>query len=151
MRCARRAHATSVNEATPAGTRTIASYHAHVYFLDAGERARALALRAWVGERFRVQLGRVHDVPIGPHSAPMYQIAFASEHFQALVPWLMLNRLGLSVLVHPNTGRARDDHLVHALWLGSALPVRAEVLPNDLATEGDLSIVVNTQPHLTGE
>ncbi len=127
----------------------IASYHAHIYFRDADERARALDLRAWVAERFLVQLGRVHDRAIGPHSAPMYQIAFAREHFPALVPWLMLNRSALSVLVHPNTGRALDDHLVHALWLGSALPVRAEALSNEPSADPISPIVVNTEPHVT--
>ena len=120
-----------MSEAPLVSMRTIASYHAHVYFRDDAERSRALALRVAIGERFSVQLGRVHDVPVGPHGAPMYQVAFASEHFASLVPWLLLNRGGLSVLVHPNTGRARDDHLEHALWLGSALAVRAEVLSNE--------------------
>ncbi len=47
----------------------------------------------------------------------------------AFVPWLMLNRLGLTVLVHPNTEDARADHLVHALWMGEVLPLNADVLP----------------------
>lgn len=60
----------------------------------------------------------------------MYQIAFAIEVFAELVPFLMLARRGLSVLVHPNTGRARDDHLEHALWLGAPIAVRADTLSN---------------------
>ncbi|MEY4575617.1 MAG: hypothetical protein RL701_320 [Pseudomonadota bacterium] len=109
----------------------IRSYHAHVYFRDPEERGRALQLRAWIDAGFSVQLGRVHDVPVGPHSQPMYQVAFAADTFAAFVPFLLLNRLELSVLVHPNTGRALDDHLVHALWLGERLPVRGEVLSNE--------------------
>lgn len=114
----------------PVSADRIIGYHAHIYFHDAEERARALALRSWIAERFPVQLGRVHDVLVGPHTAPMYQVAFEVSVFPQLVPWLMLNRSALSVLVHPDTGRALDDHLVHALWLGRALPVRAEVLTN---------------------
>jgi DOPA 4,5-dioxygenase len=41
----------------------------------------------------------------------------------------MLNRLGLAVLVHPNTEDARADHLTHALWMGEILPLNADVLP----------------------
>ena len=85
----------------------IHSYHAHVYY-EPATRDVAQALRQRIGERFSVQLGRWHDVPVGPHSAAMYQVAFASEAFAAFVPWLMLNRQGLSVLVHPNTDRERD-------------------------------------------
>ncbi len=59
----------------------------------------------------------------------MYQVAFAPEVFPALVPWLALNRQGLTVLVHPETDRPRDDHLLHALWLGEKLPLKADILP----------------------
>jgi DOPA 4,5-dioxygenase len=112
------------------GTEAIRSYHAHIYFTSPDERATALALRAPIAERYVVTLGRVHDVPIGPHGAPMYQVAFAIEVFPGLVPFLMLERRGLSVLVHPNTGRALDDHVHHALWLGQPIAVRADTLTN---------------------
>jgi aromatic ring-cleaving dioxygenase len=135
----------------PSGTRAIGSYHAHVYFRSPEEREQALALRGWLSERFLVQLGRVHDLPVGPHSAPMYQVAFAKDRFEALVPWLMLNRRGLSVLVHPNTGRARDDHLRHAIWLGDELAIHGDVLSN-AASDGDTSALeTNTLPHLASE
>jgi aromatic ring-cleaving dioxygenase len=97
-------------QAVPKGTGTIRSYHAHLYFRGPDERVAALRVREQIGARFSVQLGRVHDVPVGPHDEPMYQVAFAPETFASFVSWLMLNRQGLSVLVHPNTGRARDDH-----------------------------------------
>jgi DOPA 4,5-dioxygenase len=58
----------------------------------------------------------------------MYQVAFAVEEFPRLVPWLMLNRRGLSVLVHPLTGDDVADHSAHALWLGPPLPLRLEAL-----------------------
>jgi len=81
----------------------IRSYHAHVYYDPATTRGRAEALRQRIGERFAVQLGRWHDLPVGPHTAAMYQVAFAADLFASFVPWLMLNRAGLAVLVHPNT------------------------------------------------
>jgi len=101
----------------------IVSYHAHIYFQGDEQRAAALLLRERIGKRFAVALGRVHEQPIGPHARPMYQVAFNPETFASFVPWLMLNRMGLTVLVHPNTSRARDDHLVNSLWLGEALPI----------------------------
>jgi DOPA 4,5-dioxygenase len=58
----------------------------------------------------------------------MYQVAFAVEDFPRLVPWLMLNRGELVVLVHPNTDDEYDDHAHHAVWLGAKLPLRLEVL-----------------------
>jgi DOPA 4,5-dioxygenase len=40
----------------------------------------------------------------------------------------MLNRDGLSILLHPGTGDAYADHIDHAVWLGSVLPLRVDVL-----------------------
>lgn len=101
----------------------IVSYHAHIYFDGDEQRATALLLRERIAERFTVTLGRVHERPIGPHARPMYQVAFNPETFASFVPWLMLNRMGLTVLVHPNTSRPRSDHLFNSLWLGEVLPI----------------------------
>ena len=80
----------------------IAGYHAHVYY-EPTTRPQAERLRQAMGGRFAVTLGRWHDQPVGPHPQSMYQVAFAAAEFARLVPWLMLNRAGLSILVHPST------------------------------------------------
>jgi aromatic ring-cleaving dioxygenase len=123
----------------------IISYHAHIYFEGDEQRAAALQLRDRIAERFLVALGRVHDRPVGPHARPMYQVAFNPETFASFVPWLMLNRTGLAVLVHPNTAEALRDHLVHSLWLGEMLPILHQ---EDLAkiNEPGGRIVPNTNP-----
>jgi DOPA 4,5-dioxygenase len=36
--------------------------------------------------------------------------------------------MGLAVLVHPQSGRPRDDHTLNAMWMGEVLPVKTEVL-----------------------
>jgi len=109
---------------------TIRSYHAHVYFNTDEERARATLLRQRIDQYFPdALLGRWHDRLVGPHSRPMYQVAFTRDLFATFVPWLMLNRLDLPVLVHPNTAHPRQDHLVYALWFGEILAIRGEVLP----------------------
>ncbi len=113
-----------------ADTDRIEGYHAHVYY-DAATRALAERLRQAMGERFAVTLGRWHDNPVGPHPASMYQVAFAAAEFPRLVPWLMLNRAGLSILVHPRTGNDYEDHARFALWLGTPLPLRLEALRRD--------------------
>src|SRR3954452_3420644 len=58
----------------PIHAQPIVSWHAHVYYDPAATRAVAERVRTAVGERFKVQLGRWHDVPVGPHTAAMYQI-----------------------------------------------------------------------------
>jgi len=120
---------------TPLPIGAITSYHAHIYY-DLGEgRERAARLRTLIGERFVARIGAWHDELVGPHLKPMYQVAFAVELFPTIVPWLMLNRAGLSVLVHPNTRRPRDDHLVNPLWLGEPLPLKGEILPLEVGPD----------------
>jgi aromatic ring-cleaving dioxygenase len=105
----------------------IEGYHAHIYY-DPESRPRAERLREAIGSAFEVQLGRWHDRPVGPHPQAMYQVAFSVAEFPRLVPWLMLNREGLTVLVHPRTGDDYEDHAHQALWLGRVLPLDLESL-----------------------
>jgi aromatic ring-cleaving dioxygenase len=107
----------------------IKAYHAHVYYDARTTRARAARLRRRVAQKFpRAKLGRWHDELVGPHTQSMYQIAFPAGLFATFVPWLMLNREGLAVLLHPETGDDYVDHTAHACWLGRELALRAEVL-----------------------
>lgn len=113
-----------------AETAAIQGWHAHVYYAPE-TRAVAERLREGIAARFpEAVLGRWHDVPVGPHAQAMYQVAFAPALFPALVPFIALNRGGLTVLVHPETGRQKPDHLQHAFWMGAVLPLDASVLPD---------------------
>ena len=57
----------------------------------------------------------------------MFQIAFPVQMMAHFVPWLMLNRDGLTILLHPETGDDYTDHSAHAAWFGAVLPLRLEV------------------------
>ena len=105
----------------------ITGYHAHIYY-DAKTKPIAAELRAAIEDRFTMVMGRWHDEQVGPHPVSMYQVAFAPEEFPRIVPWLMVNRRGLSILVHPNTGDAYEDHKTNALWLGDKQKLRLDFL-----------------------
>jgi DOPA 4,5-dioxygenase len=105
----------------------IDGYHAHIYY-DQASRPTAESLRQALGERFAVYLGRWHDEPVGPHPIPMFEVAFSNADFPRIVPFLMLNRGGLRILVHPQTGDGYEDHATNSLWLGEPVTLRLEIL-----------------------
>ena len=112
-----------VEASQPAGGGTpierIEGYHAHVYFEQrTAEQARALRDR--IGTRFDVTVGRFHERNVGPHPFWSFQVAFEPELFGTIVPWLALNRDGLTVLVHGLSGDAHYDHTALAMWLGES-------------------------------
>ncbi|MEM7069128.1 MAG: DOPA 4,5-dioxygenase family protein [Pseudomonadota bacterium] len=102
-------------------------YHAHVYF-DALtiEQARELCLAA--NENFELRMGRVHEKPVGPHPMWSCQMAFAHDVFADLVSWLALNRDGLIIFIHPETGDVIADHTNHAIWMGEVMPLELDAL-----------------------
>ena len=105
-------------ETTPLNA--ITGYHAHVYFdAETSDAARRLCTRA--GDRFGLRIGRHHEKSVGPHPRWSCQLTLPAPLFGQVIPWLMLNRAGLTVFVHPETGDALRDHRDHALWLGEKL------------------------------
>ena len=116
----------------------IEGYHAHVYY-DSASRAAAERLAEAIGGKFARRFGGFFDKPVGPHPIGNLQIVFTTTEFADFVPWLMLNRGDLDVLIHPLTDDSIDDHSRHALWLGTPVQLRlaamertypAELLPS---------------------
>jgi aromatic ring-cleaving dioxygenase len=105
----------------------IRGFHAHVYY-DAGTKAQAAQLRETMLAKFNTEPGGFSDEPAGPHPVSQLNVIFETSEFQNIVPWLMLNRDGLDVLVHPLTQSSYDDHSKNALWLGNPVPLRLDVL-----------------------
>jgi DOPA 4,5-dioxygenase len=107
----------------------IKGYHAHIYYNPAMTKPAAADLREGIAAAFpSATIGNWHDEAVGPHTVSMYQVVFSTDEFSRVVPWLMLNRAGLDVLVHPLAGNAYDDHTVYAMWLGDKLPLNLDVL-----------------------
>jgi aromatic ring-cleaving dioxygenase len=127
----------------------IESYHAHVYF-EAETRMVAKALYEKIADRFTVQRTQLFEEPVGPHPVPMFECAFTIDVYPTLVPWLMLNRVGLSVLIHPNTDRMLDDHTENPIWLGEKIALKTAGLPSSMRALGtrQREVIVNTQPTL---
>ncbi len=105
----------------------IKEYHAHVYY-DAATRAQAEMLCRAAGSTFGVKIGRMHDNSVGPHPRGSCQLTVGTGQFAAVIPWLILNRKGLTIFAHPQTGNALKDHTEHVLWLGPSEPLNLAAL-----------------------
>jgi len=109
-------------------TAEILEFHAHIYFNGAEARSRAFHLRDRLLADFGGTAGGVRETPGGPHPEPDLLVHIPVDRFADAVPFLMLNRAGLSILVHPETGAAVRDHTENALWLGRPLAVDVDFL-----------------------
>ncbi|MEI9926918.1 MAG: DOPA 4,5-dioxygenase family protein [Sphingomonas sp.] len=129
----------------------IESYHAHVYF-DEDSYEKAALIRKWVADRFSVELGNWNLAPRGPHVTPSFYFGFTNELLPVIVPWLQLNSLGLTILLHPNTADPRADHLYYALWVNRSQPVDAYGMHPPAAGEPQVEqIYPNTRPTIRPE
>jgi DOPA 4,5-dioxygenase len=113
-----------VRPSVPRAYTDIKSYHAHIYF-DEDTFDKAALIRRWVADRFVVELGNWNTAPRGPHVTPSFYFGFTNDLLPFVIPWLQLNSLGLTILVHPNTEDPRADHLYYALWVNRSQPVNA--------------------------
>ena len=79
-------------------------------------------------------------------------IRSANDLLAVIVPWLQLNSLGLTILLHPNTDDPRADHLYYALWVNRSQPVNAYGMKKPGAGEPAVEqIYPNTKPTLKAE
>ena len=104
-------------------------YHAHIYY-NAETKPVAEKLGGVLAEKFAVRAGDLSDEPRGPHPVSQFAVIFETPEFQNIVPWLMLNREGLDVLVHPLTLDAVEDHSSYAIWLGNPVELKLHTLPH---------------------
>ena len=105
-------------------------YHAHIYYDPAKTREVAERVCASIGEKFKVEIEEFRDTPRGPHPISNALVIFRPEEFDQVVPYLMLNRDGLDVLVHPLTTNAVEDHSNYAIWLGNPVALKLHTLPH---------------------
>ena len=70
----------------------------------------------------------MHEKPIGPHPTWSCQLLFSKVQLTSMIIWLLENRRGLTVFIHPVTGDDFLDHTDHAIWLGNQVELNLEGL-----------------------
>src|SRR5262249_51979369 len=103
-------------------------YHVHIYYDDATMPVAA-KLRDSLAAQFPGRVGKEQGIA-GPRPVPQMQVIFKTDAFDSVVQWLMSNRKGLDILVHPLTNDEYEDHTSQALWLGTPVPLKVETLPH---------------------
>jgi aromatic ring-cleaving dioxygenase len=101
---------------------SIENFHAHIYY-HAAEVELAKRLAAATQERFGVPVGHFHLGPVGPHPRGSVQMTVPTEQFGDVAQWLALNRGGLTIFAHANTGEDLADHTQHVIWFGPSEPL----------------------------
>lgn len=103
----------------------ISDFHSHVYY-DAETIDRARKVCEAARDRFGIPMGRMHERPVGPHPMWSCQLTIPTDRFGEVLAWLALNRDGLIVFSHPQTGDDLADHTDHAIWMGDALEMNVD-------------------------
>lgn len=108
-------------------SQAISGYHIHIYYWS-GNYGYGRHVAEWfcqdIADIFSedVQEPPHFISPIGPHTQPNFSLSIKPDSFGRVVSWLQCNRrdrqLGLSILIHPETGNDVKDHLESSLWLG---------------------------------
>ncbi|CAF1110025.1 unnamed protein product [Rotaria sordida] len=126
---------------------TYYSYHIHVYFLRTSfkERNEAIQLRNRFLNKFNVSSCNDHCEtwcprichwtlnmsPVGPHPIGSWGVYIPLEQFTQTISFISMYHGSLTVLIHPNSGRPKIDHLVNGLWIKSILPLNQKQLSDN--------------------
>ena len=105
---------------------TITGYHAHIYY-DSETIETAKSIAELISQKFDISIGTFHQKNVGPHPRWSVQLSIDRNKFGRCIPWLMKNRQGLTVFIHPNTGDDLKDHTDHAIWMGEMLELNLEI------------------------
>ncbi|KAJ3158935.1 hypothetical protein HDU86_002104 [Geranomyces michiganensis] len=114
----------------------IKEWHFHTYFLQNNRDSEAAAtaiynsLKTHLANKdfVAVPLHTVNHGPIGPHPIGSFETWVPKEYFHTVYQWFLLNRAGLSILVHPLTREEVRDHSERAVWMGMPLPLDLDKL-----------------------
>ena len=97
----------------------IHDFHAHIYY-DPEDVDHAKALAAAAQARFPIAVGHFHLRPVGPHPRGSVQLTVPTELFGDVAQFLALNRHGLTIFAHAETGEDLADHTQHVIWFGES-------------------------------
>ena len=101
-------------------------FHAHIYYdKETLNKAKELIQKANLLDY--IEVGRMHEKPVGPHPMWSCQLLCLTKDINRLIPWLMNNRDNLKVFIHPVSDDDLKDHTVHTMWLGKSVELNLNI------------------------
>jgi DOPA 4,5-dioxygenase len=101
-------------------------FHAHIYF-NPDQLGAAQALARNAEALFGVAVGRFHERPVGPHPRGSCQLTVPRARFGEFAEWAVVNRRGLTIFTHAETGDDLADHTAHVIWFGPSEPLNLSI------------------------
>ena|SRR5665213_2440739 len=99
----------------------IGGFHFHIYYSNESRKKAEDIFKCFPNAHW-------YDKPVGPHTQPMFLIEVALLRMEEVYKFMILNRNGLSVLIHPLTVNELEDHTTSAGWLGDKVPLDLDKL-----------------------
>ncbi|ORX63660.1 hypothetical protein K493DRAFT_322095 [Basidiobolus meristosporus CBS 931.73] len=116
-------------------------FHFHVYFFqnNKASRDKAHQLRKDIeqltaeGHFVAVPLKNAfNEEPRGPHPCGSFEVWCPREYLSQVLSFFILNRRGLSILIHPLSRHEVLDHTERSMWLGTPYPLDITALQEEL-------------------
>ncbi|OUR93555.1 4,5-dioxygenase [Halobacteriovorax marinus] len=108
----------------------IKDFHIHLYYDESTINiAKEVGLKAQ--SEFDISIGRFHEKNVGPHPRWSVQLSIPTDKFGEILAWVSLNRKGLTIFSHPNTGDDLLDHTEHSIWMGELLELNTKIFSKD--------------------
>jgi len=110
---------------------TFKNYHFHLYYpVEMIEKAKNI-LDKLKQEKEDIQIGTIWDKPVGPHPVGSCQIKITDKNFYEMIEWFFINRQGLSLFIHADTGDDHIDHTDYVLWMGKEYKLNLDIFKKD--------------------
>ena len=104
-------------------------FHIHLYF-DETTIPLAKDLAKDIQEKYSIGVGTFHEKNVGPHPRWSVQLSVPTELFGDVLSYTAINRKGLIVFSHPDTGSDLIDHTDSAIWMGEILDLNLDIFTN---------------------
>lgn len=104
-------------------------FHIHLYY-DQSTLEIAKDLATDIKNKYSIPVGTFHERNVGPHPMWSVQLSVSNELFGEILAYVALNRNGLTVFSHPDTGNDLRDHTDHAIWMGRVQKLNLDMFNN---------------------